>query len=220
MTTQVVDSDEIRAARKVAAALHERVSMLSEDALDLLFLEARSHNGWLDRDVPKNVIRSLYALARMGPTCANSNPARFIFLTSSNSKEQLRSFVAAGNVNKVVTAPVVVIIGHDLDFHRHLNRLFAHSPGMQKKYAADRSLANTTALRNGTLQGAWLMIAARAMGLDCGPMSGFDNEKVDEEYFRDSDIKSNFICALGYGDTDKLFQRLPRFDFDEVCEIR
>jgi len=187
--------------------------------LNQLFLDARSQNGWQDRDVPDELVREIYELARMGPTCANSCPARFVFLKSAQAKDALRPLVAAGNVDKVVSAPVVVIIGHDLEFHKHLPRLFPHNPGMQKRYADDPGFAAETAFRNSTLQGAYLMMAARARGLDCGPMSGFDNKGVDKKYFAGTATRSNFICGLGYGDPDKLFDRLPRFDFEEVCEV-
>jgi nitroreductase len=192
---------------------------LDEQALDLLFRQARSHNGWTGRDVPVELLHELYAIVRMGPTCANSNPSRFLFLRSKAARQELATMVAAGNVDKVTAAPVVAIIGYDLEFHEHLPRLFAHNLRMQTLYANNSQLAETTALRNSSLQGAYLMLAARALGLDCGPMSGFDHAAVDKRYFADSAVRSNFLCCLGYGDRDKLFERLPRLAFDEACEI-
>jgi len=193
---------------------------LDDQSLDLVFREARSHNGWLDKPVSNELLQEVYAIARMGPTCANSNPARFVFLQSEDAKRQLAPLVAKGNVDKVIGAPVVTIIGHELEFHEDLPRLFPHNPGMQSLYAGNAALAATTALRNSSLQGAYLMLAARSLGLDCGPMSGFDNAGVDKQYFDATSIRSNFICGLGYGDHSKLFDRLPRLEFDEACEIR
>lgn len=219
--TQKQDANaEVRRARDAAAALHQRIAALDDDALDLLFRDARSHNGWSSRKIPNKLLRAVYELTKMGPTSSNSCPARFLFLTSDEAKQKLSTVVAAGNVDKVVMAPVVVIIAHDTEFHRHMPRLFAHNPGLRKKYANDKKLSEITAWRNGSLQGAYLMLAARSLGLDCGPMSGFDNAAVDKLFFDDMAVRSNFICALGYGDVEKLFQRLPRLEFDEACEIR
>jgi nitroreductase len=192
---------------------------LDDRALDQLFLDARSHNGWLSKQVPDDLLHELYAVARMGPTCANSNPARFRFLKSEAAKDRLAALVTPGNRDKVTTAPVVAIIAYDLDFHEHLPRLFAHNPSMQAMYKRDADLAESTAFRNGSLQGAYLMLAARSLGLDCGPMSGFDNAAVDAEFFADTSYRSNFLCGLGFGDHSKLFDRLPRLDFEETCEI-
>ncbi len=192
---------------------------LDDRALDQLFFDARSHNGWLDKPVSDELLRDVYAIARMGPTCANSNPSRFRFLKSNSARERLAALVTAGNRDKVASAPVVTIIAYDLNFHEHLPRLFAHNPAMQAMYKGDAELSTSTAFRNGSLQGAYLMLAARSLGLDCGPMSGFSNDAVDAEFFANTSYKSNFLCGLGYGDHSKLFGRLPRLEFEETCEI-
>ena len=178
---------------------------VDDSCLDVLFRDARSQNGWTDEPVPDALLHELYSIARMGPTCANSNPARFLFVKSAAQKQVLANMVTPGNVDKVLTAPVIAIIAYDCDFHEHLPVLFAHNPKMQAMYANDAELAETTAFRNSSLQGAYLMLAARSLGLDCGPMSGFRNHDVDTHFFVDSAVKSNFICGLGFGDQDKLF---------------
>ncbi|HPF25504.1 MAG TPA: malonic semialdehyde reductase [Steroidobacteraceae bacterium] len=211
-------SDEVRAARDAAAALHTTVPALPRPARELLWLEARSFNGWLDQPVSDQQLHELYALLRMGPTATNSSPARFVFVRSMAGKERLRPALAAGNVHKVMSAPVIAIIAHDLAFHQHLSRLFPHRDS-SAAFAGKPELIATTAFRNGTLQGAYLMLAARTLGLDCGPMSGFDNAAVDREFFAGTEIRSNFLCALGRGDPDSIFQRLPRFEFADVCEL-
>jgi nitroreductase len=192
---------------------------LEDRALDQLFLNARSHNGWLDKPVSDELLHELYSIARMGPTCANSNPARFRFIKSEAGKEKLAATVTPGNRDKVTSAPVVAIVAYDLNFHEHLPRLFAHNPSMQAMYEGNAALAASTAFRNSSLQGAYLMLAARSLGLDCGPMSGFNNAAVDAEFFANTSYKSNFLCGLGYGDHSKLFGRLPRLEFTETCEI-
>lgn len=190
-----------------------------DHCLDVLFRNARSQNAWQDKTIPDAQLHELHELARMGPTCANTNPARFMFVKSPEAKNALANMVTPGNVDKVLSAPVTVIIGYDCKFHEHLPQLFAHNPDMQTMYASDSTLAETTAFRNSSLQGAYLMFAARALGLDCGPMSGFRNAKVDAHFFADSSVKSNFICGIGYGDPSKLFDRLPRLEFDQACRI-
>jgi 3-hydroxypropanoate dehydrogenase len=205
--------------------------ILSHEALNQLFREARSHSAWLDKPVTDDTIRQLYDLMKWGPTSANSCPARFVFLRSRQAKERLRPALAPGNVEKTMTAPVTAIIAYDLLFFEKLPRLFPHSPAMRGLFATNPQLIEETAKRNSSLQGAYLMIAARALGLDCGPMSGFDNAKVDEEFFGAGKecegceqeffpaghVKSNFLCNLGYGDRSKLFPRSPRLAFDEAC---
>lgn len=187
--------------------------------LNVLFHDARSQNGWTKTEVPDALLHELYSVARMGPTCANSNPARFVFVKSAEGKEALAKMVTPGNVDKVKSAPVIVIIGYDSNFHEHLPLLFSHNPQMQALYANDAELAETTAFRNSSLQGAYLMLAARGLGLDCGPMSGFKNADVDAYFFKNSAVKSNFICGIGYGDQSKLFDRLPRLEFETACRI-
>lgn len=203
----------LRSSKKVA------LMRLDDRALGQLFLDARSHNGWLDHRVSDKLLHEVYSVARMGPTCANSNPSRFRFLKSESAKAKLAALVTPGNREKVMSAPVITIIAYDLNFHEYLPRLFAHNPSMQAMYESDAELSVSTAFRNGSLQGAYLMLAARSLGLDCGPMSGFNNAAVDAEFFADTSLKSNFLCGLGYGDHGKLFSRLPRLDFEETCEI-
>jgi 3-hydroxypropanoate dehydrogenase len=191
---------------------------LDDRALDQLFREARTHNGWLDKPVEEALLRRVWDIARMGPTSANCSPARILFVTSAAAKERLRPALSAGNLAKTMAAPTTAILGYDLDFIDHLPRLFPHADA-RSWFAGNEPLIETTAFRNGTLQGAYLILAARALGLDCGAMSGFDNAKVDAEFFAGTRVKSNFLCNLGYGDPSKLFQRSPRFAFDEACRI-
>lgn len=192
---------------------------LPDSTLDQIFRNARSQNGWTDTPVSETLIRAVYDLTRMGPTSANCSPARFVFVTSQDAKEKLAALSSAGNAPKILAAPVTVIIGHDLKFYDKIPELFPHNPGARDWFTSSEKLAETTAFRNGTLQGAYLMIAARALGLDCGPMSGFDNAKVDEAFFPDSHVKSNFICSLGIGDPSKVFDRSPRLAFEDAARI-
>ncbi|MCR9176376.1 MAG: malonic semialdehyde reductase [Alphaproteobacteria bacterium] len=213
--------DATRKAADLAAAriedVRRRIGQLDDDALDLLFREARTHNGWLDKGVSEDQLHQLYDIMKMGPTSMNMWPARLIFVTTPEGKERLKPLLMEGNREKTMSAPVCAIIGYDVEFWRHMHRLFIRdTSGMFKDNPAH---AETQAFRNGTLQGAYLILAARALGLDCGPMSGFDNAAVDKEFFAGTTVKSNFLCALGYGDTSKVFGRLDRFAFDEVCQI-
>jgi 3-hydroxypropanoate dehydrogenase len=195
--------------------------MINDQALDALFRTARTANGFLDRPVSDTQLRALFDLMKMAPTSGNSQPARLLFLRTPEAKERLRPALSSGNLDKTMSAPVAAIVAHDTQFHEHLPRLFPHAPKFRAMYEGDdkRVARETGAFRNGTLQGAYLIMAARAIGLDCGPMSGFDNAKVDAEFFPDGRFRSNFICNLGYGDPSKVLARLPRFDFDEVCRI-
>lgn len=199
-------------------ALRARISELDENSLDLILTRARTHNGWSERPVSDEQIRRLFDILKMGPTSANCMPGRFIFVRAPEAKARLTPALVPGNVAKVEAAPVVAILGHDVEFWRHLSRLFPHKE-MAVHYKDNPAFAEVNAFRNGTLQGAWLIIAARAMGLDTGAMSGFDNAKVDAEFFAGTTVKSNFLCCLGYGDASKVMGKLPKFDFDEVCEI-
>ena len=194
---------------------------LDDAALDLLFRSARSQNAWLDRPVSDAQLRALYDILKWGPTTGNSSPARILFLRTQAEKDRLKPALVPSNFEKTLTAPVVAIIGHDLTFYEWLPRLYPVSPKMRDIYAAPdrKALAETTALRNGSLQGAYLIIAARALGLDCGPMSGFDNDKVDQAFFKDTPVRSNFLCGLGYGDPAKLKTRGPKLTFDEACKL-
>src|SRR5688572_7400061 len=202
---------------------------LSDEALDQLFRTARTHNAWLPQPVGDDVLRHLYDLMKWGPTSANLAPARILFLRTPEAKERLRPALAAGNVEKTMSAPVTAIVAHDERFYEQARRLFPHNPGMRDLFASSPALAESTAFRNGTLQGAYLILAARALGLDCGPMSGFDNAKVDAEFFSEAAcaahraseapatgrLRSNFLCNLGYGDATKLHPRGPRLTFEE-----
>ena len=191
---------------------------VNDEALDILFRNARSQNKWQDKPVSAAHLMAVYDLMRWGPTSANVSPARFVFLVSPESKERIKPFLSPGNMNKVMTSAATAIIGFDLEFAQHLPRLFPHAPDA-KNWFADPKLAETTAFRNGTLQGAYFIMAARALGLDCGPMSGFDNAGVDQEFFPNGHVKSNFICAIGYGDPSGVYARSPRLSFDEACRI-
>ncbi len=193
-------------------------SILDDTALDTLFRQARSHNGWLDKPVTDEQLRQLYDLLKMGPTSANACPGRFVFVKSAEAKEKLNASLAEGNIEKSMTAPVVAIIGMDMEFYEKLPFLFPHTDA-RAWFVGNAEKIAQTAFRDSTLQGAYLILAARSLGLDCGPMSGFDNDKLDAAFFPDGKVKSNFICAIGYGDASKLHPRGPRLDFDEACRI-
>ncbi len=194
---------------------------LDDAALDVLFRRARTQNGWLPRPVSDELLHALFDLWRYGPTAANGQPARVVFVRTPEGKARLRPCLSAGNVDKTMSAPVTAVIGYDVAFHEHLPRLFPHSPSARDGFMGEQNIprAEASAFRNGTLQGAYLMLAARALGLDCGPMSGFDHAAVDREFFAGTAIRSNFLCNLGYGDPAKLFGRLPRLTFEECCRI-
>ena len=208
----------VAAAQEKFKDLKDRTNPLDEDGLNLIFGEARSMNGWQNKAVSDVMIHSLYDLVKMGPTSTNCSPARFVFVKSEAEKAKLESALMPNNIPKVMTAPVVAIIAYDLDFSDHMTKLFPHMD-VAPMYKGNDEMNVSTAFRNSSLQGAYLMMVARAMGLDCGPMSGFNNQLVDETFFSDTNIKSNFLCCIGYGDSTKIFQRLPRLDFDEVCKI-
>jgi 3-hydroxypropanoate dehydrogenase len=217
----------------ISPAVSRTSHVLNEDALNVLFREARTHTGWLDRLIEDDILHQLYDLMRWGPTSANCCPARIIFLRTKPAKERLRPALMAANVDKTMKAPVTAILAYDSKFYEQLPRLFPAVPAMQDTFIVSAELTATTALRNGSLQGAYFMLAARSLGLDCGPMSGFDNAKVDAEFFPTTAawgkanggfiaagaVKSNFLCNLGYGDTAKLHPRGPRLEFDEVCQL-
>jgi 3-hydroxypropanoate dehydrogenase len=204
---------------------------LSDEALDALFRRARTFPTWLDRPVTDDTLRDLYELMKWGPTSANGCPARILFLRTKEGKERLRPALAPGNVQKTMAAPVTAIIATDTKFYEKMPKLQPHDTRMQKLFEDSPELADVTAKRNGTLQGAYFILAARALGLDCGPMSGFDNAKVDQEFFgaglkheecqeySPGRLKSNFLCNLGYGDAAGLHPRSPRLDFDEACRL-
>jgi 3-hydroxypropanoate dehydrogenase len=197
------------------------MTMIDSRAIEALFTQARSQNGWLATPVTDDQLRQAFDLMKMAPTSANTQPARFVFLRTAAAKERLRPAMSPGNVDKTMSAPVVAIIGHDVEFHEHLPRVFPHNPGFKAMFDGDanRGFRESFAFRNGSLQGAYFMLAARAVGLDVGPMSGFDNAKVDAEFFPGGTVKSNFICNLGHGDSSKVMERLPRFEFADVCTL-
>ena len=207
---------------------------LTDAACNVLFREARTHSAWLDRPVDDDLLHQLYDLMKWGPTSANSCPARIVFLRTKQAKERLRPALMPANVEKTMQAPVTAIIAYDAKFYEQLPRLFPAVPAMKEMFVKSPELAASTAMRNGSLQGAYFMLAARTLGLDCGPMSGFDNEKVDQEFFTVSAqriaakaggfvaagaVKSNFLCNLGYGDAAKLHPRGPRLEFNEACQL-
>ncbi len=194
-------------------------SALPDDALDQLFREARSFSYWTGAPVSDETIKAVYDLARMGPTSANSCPGRFVFLKSDAAKERLKPHLGPNNVHKVMESAFTVIIAHDLEFYENLPELFPNSPDAKTWFNWSAEHAEKNAFRNGSLQGAYLMLAARALGLDCGPMSGFNNEAVDEEFFAGTSWRSNFICAMGHGDRSHLHPRNPRLSFDEACRL-
>ena len=187
-------------------------------ALHQLFLDARTHNGWRDQPVTDAELEHLFDLLKMGPTSANCSPARFLFVRTPEAKARLLPCMAAGNVEKTRAAPVTAIIGYDLEFHEKLPQLFPHTDA-RSWFAGKPDLIASAAFRNGSLQGGYLILAARAIGLDCGPMSGFDNARVDAEFWAGTAVRTNFICNLGHGDPSKLMPRSPRFRFDEACRI-
>jgi 3-hydroxypropanoate dehydrogenase len=191
---------------------------LPDASLDQLFRDARTYNAWQDKDVPDSLLHELIDLAKLGPTSANCSPARFLFVKSRAAKEKLKPHLSEGNREKTMKAPVCAIIGYDLDFYEHLPYLFPHT-NAKSWFEGKPKKIEQTAFRNGSLQGAYLIMAARALGLDCGPMSGFDNEAVDKEFFADTNVRSNFLCSLGYGDGADLKPRAPRFRFDQIALI-
>ena len=191
---------------------------ISDDALDRLFREARTYSAWLPEAVPVELLREAYELARLGPTSANGSPARFVFLTTRGAKERLRPALAPLNVEKTMAAPVTVIIAWDTEFHEHLPRLFPHGD-MRSYFVGNEALIHETAFRNSSLQAAYFIVAARALGLDCGPMSGFNADKLNGEFFPDGKWKVNLLCNLGYGDHSKLYPRNPRLEFEEAAVV-
>ena len=193
-------------------------NILSDAGMDLLFRDARTHNAWLDKEISDVLLEAIYDLAKIGPTSANCSPMRVIYVRSAEAKERLKPALDEGNVEKTMVAPATAIIGYDLAFYEHLPRIFPHAPDARSWFAGKPAHIETTAFRNGSLQGAYFILAARSLGLDCGPMSGFDNKAVDREFFPDGTVKSNFLCNLGYGDPSVLFPRSPRLEFDEACQ--
>lgn len=195
--------------------------MLDDRSLDVLFRKARAHNGWRQKPVTDDQLRAIYELMKWGPTSANCSPARIVFVRTAEGKERLRPALSSGNTDKTMAAPVTAILAYDTRFYEHLPRLFPHNPTAMSWFSGpnNQAVAEATAFRNGSLQGAYLIVAARTLGLDVGPMSGFDNAKVDAAFFPDGRFKCNFLCNVGYGDPAKLFARSPRLSFEEACAL-
>src|SRR6267142_471035 len=191
---------------------------ISQEALNQLFREARTHSKWLPERVPVEILRKAYELARLGSTSANGSPARFVFLTTPGAKALLEPVLAPGNADKTIAAPVTVIIAWDTEFHENLPRLFPQAD-VRSYFVGNRPLIEENAFRNSSLQAAYFILAARALGLDCGPMSGFDADKLNAEFFADGKWKVNLLCNLGYGDPSKLYPRNPRLNFEEASVI-
>ena len=201
--------------------MSEQNKIINDRAREILFTQARTYSNvesWTDKDVSDTLLRSIIDLMKWGPTSANCWPMRVVFVKSPEAKEKLKPHLMEGNVDKTMKAPVTAIIGYSLKFYEKLPELFPHTDA-KSWFEGKPDFIRETAFRNGTLQGAYLMIAARGLGLDCGPMSGFDKQGVDSAFFKGTDIKSNFLCNLGYGDKSKLHERSPRPDFDETCTI-
>lgn len=205
-------------AQEDVRTLRSRIGQLSDDAIDLILRDARSHYSWTDRTVADELIHELYELTISGPTSMNSCPARFVFVKSPDGKEKLAKSLKPANVPKVMGAPITVIIAYDLNFWAELPFLFPHED-RRPHFEGKEDHAARTAFRNGTLQGGYFMIAARALGLDVGAISGFSNQVVDDEFFSGTSLRSNFLCNIGYADESALFQKLPRFSFDQVCSF-
>lgn len=191
---------------------------VDDKGLDILFRNARTHNAWQDKPVEDGLLKDVFDLMKMAPTSANCSPVRIIFVKSKEAKERLKPCMAEGNVEKTMAAPVTAILGNDAMFYEHMPFLFPHTDA-KAWFEGNQPLIDETAMRNGTLQGAYFILAARSLGLDCGPMSGFDTEKVEKEFFPNASVRVNFLCNLGYGDESGLFPRSPRFDFEQVCEV-
>jgi len=191
---------------------------VNDEALDILFREARTQNGWEDKPVPESLLRDVWNLSRMGPTSANCSPMRIVFIVSDQAKEKLRPLLMEANVKKCMTAPAVALLGNDMAFYEKLPQLFPHTDA-RSWFAGNQPLIDETAFRNGSLQAAYFMLAVRALGLDCGAISGFDLEGADKAFFGGTEVKSNFLCNIGYGNGEDVFERSPRLDFDEGCSV-
>lgn len=194
------------------------MATLDEAGKKIIFTEARTHSAWLEKPVDDALLKQIHELCKFGPTSANCCPMRVVFVKSKEAKEKLKSCLAEGNIDKTMAAPVTAIIGMDMEFYEKLPELFPHTDA-RSWFVGNEKLVESTAFRNSSLQGAYFMIAARALGLDCGPMSGFDNAKIDATFFAGTKVKSNFICNLGYGDASKLYPRSPRLSFEAANQI-
>lgn len=222
MNAQIMDGVELEKLRTEAQsnvrALRETITELDQPSIDLILGGARSHYAWTDKPVSDDKIRQIYDIVKMGATSMNGCPARFVHVRSLEGKEKIAKSLKPANVSKMMDAPLTTIIAYDLEFWQKLPQLFPHED-RRKLFAGKEAYIEETAFRNSTLQGAYLMIAARAVGLDVGAMSGFSNTVIDEEFFAGTSLKSNFLCNIGYADESAIFQRLPRFEFEEVCQF-
>ena len=213
-----LNPDAREAAQQAVKALRQRKPSLDNDSIQVILSGARSHYAWQDKPVPDELLQEIYAITALGATSMNSCPARFVFVRSEQGRERLAKALKAKNVEKMMSAPVCVIIAHDLDFWKELPYLFPHED-RRPLFEGKTEHVEATAFRNATLQGAYFMIAARAVGLDVGAMSGFSNQIVDEEFFANTSLRSNFLCNLGYADESALFEKLPRFSFEQACRV-
>jgi 3-hydroxypropanoate dehydrogenase len=193
--------------------------ILGEKGMDLLLREAHTAQAWIDQPVEEKTLRALYDLVRWGPTSANCSPARYVFITSDAAKARLKPSLADINLDKVMAAPVTILVGYDMEFYEYLPKLFPLAPDAKDWFTGSQQLIHDTAFRNGTLQGGYLILAARALGLDCAPMSGFDNALADAEFFPEGRIKSNFLCCIGHADASAYLPRTPRLEFSEACQL-
>lgn len=216
-------SDEdaaLAAARERIEDYRKRIQRLDDNSLDLILREARNHNWWQDKPVTDDQLREIWDLMKFGPTSGNSLPGRILFLRSKEAKERLKPALNEANVEKTMLAPVTAIVAYDLDFYKEMPKLYPIRPTMGDRFKDNEAVAKDFAYQQGTLQGAYLIIAARALGLDAGAMGGFDRGKVDEEFFKDTSLRANFLCNIGYGHLDGIKgPRLYRYDFDEVCKV-
>ena len=203
----------------MARSVESDAPAVMDGALDGIFRDARTHRAWLDRPVADALLTEIYELAKMGPTSANCCPLRILFIKSAEGKQRLRPYMSRGNLEQTMAAPVTAIFAHDTRFFEHMPMLAPHAPDARSWFEGDQDAGSVNALRNGSLQAAYFMLAARAKGLDCGPMSGFDQKALDADFFPDGRFQSNFLCNLGYGDPSRLHPRAPRFDFAAVCRI-
>ncbi len=217
--TDTAPSPAVLEARRSIQELRQRIAKLGANELDLILRRARTHNAWQNKPVPDALLREIVELMQLGPTSQNCQPARIVFVRSPEVRAKIAEVASPGNQPKIKTAPVLAVIGYDTKFYENLKRTFPHRPELADNYRNNPALAEATAFRNGTLQGAWFIIAARALGLDTGPMSGFNNAKVDEIVFAGTSVKSNFLCIVGYADESGVMQKLPRLGFDEVVRF-
>lgn len=213
------DDKEHSAARQAVREMRDRVSRADDATLDLLLRSARTHYGWVEKDVDDESLRALHDLAKWGPTSMNQQPARYVFVRSEAAKQRLAPALMEQNRAKMLSAPVTAIVAYDTRFHDYLPKLFPPNPKARDMFEANDAMREANAFRNGSMQGAYFILAARALGLDAGPMSGFDPAAVDEAFLRGTTWKSNFLCNLGYGDEEKIFVRLPRLEFEQVAQI-